>query len=327
PPPSSPPPWSPSSPLPPTNCTTIVSFSVEISKKTEDVQPYSFTENYCIHLQAELDKIFATYEELAAINDHWQGAAVSPYAQCTATRYIYARELFYDHDNITLNRDILNAAETATRILLDLVTNGAYGCRSWLQGYIVNATSTSSDVFCLNSTVSHSIPCNVPDYMNCTCNTKKGILPFTSFTSYAAPQPRLKPSNTTEYCFSIGILPQDKIQESNCSGIDTLLKVGWNADYKLRQAVKAINLYPKGAEAKSIQPTWGGPTVFGPDSLRATNINWSVAQANGSRICVEVQNPKTFWDLCYGGGPGNCLISFYNVKNDCCPVYVTGPPP
>ena len=83
-----------------------------------------------------------------------------------------------------------------------------------------------------------------------------------------------------------------------------LNKIEFWAKDDLRRKITGIGLQPTGAPKMSyIQPVWSSS---GEDTLRATPLNWSKAQANGAVVCLELDNSTTLDEFCMGGEVSTC---------------------
>ncbi|GIL64046.1 hypothetical protein Vafri_18027, partial [Volvox africanus] len=197
---------------------------------------------------------------------------------------------------------------------------GGSVCRPELEGYEVSVYT--SDESCLFFT--SSIGCHVPAavFPNRTrCNATQGTLPVVLDPRYYL-RPELSPDQpTSSFCFMFGAIPQDQIVPSTCGvANDKLTKVEWYANQTMGSWIKSISLHPHAGSMMLIQPSWAETG----NTLRAPSINWTVDQANGAMICINVLKPKTLDDICLGGLPSQCYGSLFGTSNTCCPVYRTG---
>ncbi|GLC50677.1 hypothetical protein PLESTB_000406900 [Pleodorina starrii] len=197
------------------------------------------------------------------------------------------------------------------------VAAGGSVCSPELEGYNVVVTTDQNTCMPLASSVSCSLP--FTPFPNCTCNTTQGILPFTISPRYY-PLPNAN-KTTTEYCFPIATIPASQMVPSACgSANDTLTKIEWFANQNMSAAIKGFTLYPAFGNATRLSASWG---ASGTNTLKATGINWTVAQASGGLVCVELRKPFTMDDICLGF-PSQCYASTFNSNKDCCPIYRTG---
>ncbi|GIL60116.1 hypothetical protein Vafri_14751 [Volvox africanus] len=177
---------------------------------------------------------------------------------------------------------------------------------------------TTNPVKCL--AVDATFSCSPPNvtFPPCKCNHGKYTTPFFVAPSLATRQPGRVPS-TSLYCFQIRVANEDYyLIEGPCRFSSTLLKAEVWADEKLRRQVRGCRLTPNGGSSRWIATSWG-PT--GGNQLKATNINWGLAEADGGELCFEIKDTTSLDELCLGPYPNTCYISLFDENRSCCPTY------
>ncbi|GIM07806.1 hypothetical protein Vretimale_11877, partial [Volvox reticuliferus] len=176
---------------------------------------------------------------------------------------------------------------------------------------------TTNPVTCLDVDVTFS--CSPPNvtFPPCKCNHGKYTTPFYVTPSLASRQPGRVPL-TSLYCFQIAVVDEYYLIEGPCKSSSTLVKAEVWANENLRRQVRGFRLTPNGGDSRWIATSWG---PAGGNQLKATNINWGLAEAHGGELCVEVRDTTSLDQLCLGPYPNTCYISLFNDNRSCCPTY------
>ncbi|GIL87937.1 hypothetical protein Vretimale_6316 [Volvox reticuliferus] len=149
------------------------------------------------------------------------------------------------------------------------------------------------------------------------CAKAPGTTPLLP-SPYFIAEPGRSPK-TQLYCFDIR--PKSVLKQSRCSS-EYLLKVEIWADDSKRYFVKGTRLTKNRGTPVWGQPSWGS---IGDNTLKVTPLKWTMSEAMGSRICIEVSKAITdLSEICLGGA---CYVSLFNEDKDCCPVYLVDPEP
>ncbi|GLI62288.1 hypothetical protein VaNZ11_004851 [Volvox africanus] len=150
-----------------------------------------------------------------------------------------------------------------------------------------------------------------------TCTTTPGATPFgvrphlTKLPGYS--------SNTVMYCFEIVKVP---VVETNttCGNSTVLHKAEIFVDP--RKAKRLVGMYIKPAQAvnmKVIRP------ILDPSSksLVVNQIQWTLKEADGGRICLELYKKTDITSICHGtiNGVPSCWINLDDPSGGCCPSY------
>ncbi|GIL64217.1 hypothetical protein Vafri_18187, partial [Volvox africanus] len=309
PPPSPPPPTPPISiqPALPPRCSVCI--SARLQPPPFDLRPYRYDNITCASIQQSISNSINTAlnKSFIPMVSYFAGNS----SLCSSLEVSVCGKFFSSYDA----QDFKTTAEGLMPFLIDLAAGGTV-CRAELEGYQVVVTTDGSDCLPVASSASCFLP--FTPFPNCTCNTTQGILPFAVSPRYVT---GLKTATTTEYCFTISTIPQNQVVPSACAvANDVLVKVEWYANQNMSSWVWGINLYPATGPKVTRAASWG---AAGTNSLKATPINWTTTQANGSRVCVEMKNPRTMADLCLGIN-SQCYASTFNSNKDCCPIFRTG---
>ncbi|GIL56743.1 hypothetical protein Vafri_12031 [Volvox africanus] len=307
-----PPPSKPSA-----NCKGLVCFTAELVPPVFDIRPYRFDAAVCDRatgaLITELEKTELGTQTLSSF------LSLEPSARCSETLYSICANFTTDYKE-SFVENITTALEAAASEMLPLLLSEFAGdsCKPELDGYLVTARTFSDK--CVTFEDYKSITCFAANGRPpCLCNSTQGILPYVvSARYYAQRGSRL---DTTEYCFNISKLPQDMVIPSNCAGINSINKLEFYANRDLRTSIRGFTLYPATGGIVRISDIWGNQYS---NTLKATNVNWTAAQADGGRICAVLQNPVTMMDVCLGSPGDKCLVAIYNGNRDCCPTFATG---
>ncbi|GIM11991.1 hypothetical protein Vretimale_15423, partial [Volvox reticuliferus] len=151
-------------------------------------------------------------------------------------------------------------------------------------------------------------------FPNCRCNKTRGITPL-----YVLPNVQIAPGRTPStnlYCFRIGIVPEAFRLQGTCVG-NTLNKAEFWADEAQRRKVVGFRVTPRGGPQRYVAVSWGAK---GDNTVKATQLNWGLDQAEDGEICLELLKDVALGDFCLGGENG-CFVGLFNDRRDCCPTY------
>ncbi|EFJ43965.1 hypothetical protein VOLCADRAFT_95799 [Volvox carteri f. nagariensis] len=168
-----------------------------------------------------------------------------------------------------------------------------------------------------------------PPFPSCECNKKRNVTPL-RLVSFPVIEPG-RTSKTTLYCFRIGssrpsvppsplhyfhtdftpsycsnsarflyvVIPVCRDSCLNPCTSTYLLKAEIWADDTKRRAVRGTRTTKYRGD-----PVWGSPSwmAFGENTLKITPLNWTMSEAVGGEICIEISNElQQLSDLCIGG--------------------------
>ncbi|GLC42440.1 hypothetical protein PLESTM_001333500 [Pleodorina starrii] len=152
-------------------------------------------------------------------------------------------------------------------------------------------------------------------FPTCRCDTQVGSAPFAAQPFYTTKPGRR--ASTTLYCFTFSTFTADS--NATCGNATVFQKVEFWANDALRRNVRGFGLRPEGAANMSfVFVSWGGQ---GDATLKATALAWSLEQASGAEICLELDSVVSLGDLCLGDYPNACVLSIYDASRKCCPAY------
>ncbi|GIL76538.1 hypothetical protein Vretifemale_6203, partial [Volvox reticuliferus] len=314
-PPPPPPPLPPPPPIPPPLVPAFpprckVCITAKLQPPAIDIRPYRYDEETCASIQQNISASINT----ALINSNIPMVSYfTPNASLCSDLEVTVCGTFFS------SVDADSFQDTAEQLLSFWISEAAGGnvCQPELEGYTVIVTTGDDSCLPISGSVSCSLP--ITPFPNCTCNTSQGILPFLVQPRYY-PLPSVNKA-TTEYCFLVSTIPEDEIVPSTCGvASDKLTKIEWYANQNVSSWIKGINLYSAVGNVTKLAASWG---AAGTNTLKATPINWTSAQANGGMVCIEVKKPKSMEDVCLGFS-GQCYASTFNSNKDCCPIYRTG---
>ncbi|EFJ49283.1 hypothetical protein VOLCADRAFT_104383 [Volvox carteri f. nagariensis] len=149
------------------------------------------------------------------------------------------------------------------------------------------------------------------------CNTRQGATPFAA--KYLLTKARGRSSSTVLYCFNTTVVAPLN-PDSACGSTTTLLKAEFWADDAQRRAVAGIGIQPAGGRMRYLSPTWG---AVGEQTLKATPLMWDLNQANGGKICLELDKATDLGSFCNNvpGSPPTCWVNFFDESKNCCPLF------
>ena len=133
-----------------------------------------------------------------------------------------------------------------------------------------------------------------------SCETAELATPFAALPIIdVGPGPS---KGTTAFCFNLTLVSPTN-PGSKCGRSSGLLKAEFYADDKQRRKVNSIGVQPAGGAMRYLSATWG---AVGENTLKATPLNWSKAQANGGRICLVLYDTVTLDSFCMGNELDTC---------------------
>lgn len=80
---------------------------------------------------------------------------------------------------------------------------------------------------------------------------------------------------------------------------------------------------PRAGNTTVIAASW---SAKGDATIKATSLNWSLQQADGGEVCLDLDDDITLADFCLSDYNG-CYLNVFDVSRKCCPLYasVDGP--
>ncbi|KXZ51121.1 hypothetical protein GPECTOR_14phG2b [Gonium pectorale] len=308
--PPPPPPLSPS-PLPsPPSCRACVYLNLTPNNPPF---PYEFTAAQCTSYTNSIIADVTTQAGAVGARLLPGSAAVS----CGPVVIKVCFSFFSDEDGALLQPFI----DTQVVFWRQLVT-GPGDCPAFLNGYTVTALvgGDGSDLNNLPPSCLHGIstqgcqPADV-DFPKCKCVTRPLTTPFALRPAVTTLPGRT--NKTTLYCFTLAVVVPIRTN-AVCADTTSLLKVEFYADDNQRRRITGIGLQPAGSPAmKFISTSWGS---IGEQTLKATPLNWSKAQADGATICLELDNSTTLSSFCYTNS-NTCWANLFDDTKNCCPLY------
>ncbi|GIL60504.1 hypothetical protein Vafri_15048 [Volvox africanus] len=226
-------------------------------------------------------------------------------------------------------------AELFNTIFPDKVLDafGLNACSEIIEGYTFSlfvggdGNDPSTDTGCVQYDLSYS--CALPSgggKPNCTCITQPGTTPFGAQKALTELPGRR--TSTVLYCFetaaAVKVTSYGAVFDGSdfdvCDSTTVLRKAEIWANDAQRQAVKGIGLQPSGSSTmKFISPSWGAQ---GTNVLKANQLNWTLEQADGGRICIELVKGTDLSSFCnVVGGPATCWIYLFDPTGACCPGF------
>ncbi|EFJ49282.1 extracellular matrix glycoprotein pherophorin-V15 [Volvox carteri f. nagariensis] len=197
-------------------------------------------------------------------------------------------------------------------------------CPAFLYGYRVTVTVGGDGQWptipasCLSASVSTVCEAQPVPYPKCACNSRPRATPFAAIPLiFKAPG---RTSSTTLYCFTTDVISPYS-STGSCGSSTTLLKAEIWANEAKRRKVVAIAVQPANSTDLTFHaPTWG---AVGEQTLKATPLMWDLTQANGGKICLELDKATDLGSFCNNvpGSPPTCWITFFSPDKKCCPLF------
>ncbi|EFJ45175.1 hypothetical protein VOLCADRAFT_94615 [Volvox carteri f. nagariensis] len=151
------------------------------------------------------------------------------------------------------------------------------------------------------------------------CDARQGSAPFAAGYLYSS-RPGLgrRSNRTTLYCFTFTSL-SSVIDGARCGNATILQKVDFWANEELRRSFVGFGVRPSNSGSLVFRsPSWGPP---GSNIVKATQLRWTLQQAAGAEICLELLNSVSLLDFCISPYTGACYLSIFDPSGACCPVY------
>ncbi|GIL44828.1 hypothetical protein Vafri_2292, partial [Volvox africanus] len=306
--PPSPPPPSPAPPppSPPPSCETCVYVSL-----TNNSALFDFSlQNFCANLsQTIISDLTAEAEAVGA------GLIGDATVTCSTDLIKICVTFLSEQDGAKLQPWI----EQQAVFWLYLVSGDK--CPTFLVGYTVILEVAGADgpgsASCLQAITSRSCTPEPVPFPKCKCVTRPAATPFAA-TPYLTKE-RGRNSRTVLYCFSTAIVAPYS-PNSACGKTTVLLKAEMWGNDDLRRSVTGIGIQPAGSEMKFLSATWGS---VGEQTVKATPLNWSKAQAARGRICMELEKATDLGAFCNNPGAAQptCWINFFDLSKNCCPLF------
>ncbi|GLI60398.1 hypothetical protein VaNZ11_002548 [Volvox africanus] len=328
--PSPPPPFSsiPSPPLSsPPPCTTCVSFS--LARPEWQLFEVNFSPDICGSLSENIIQLM--YDMAANVNVDVLGVLS---ASCSDTLMKVCFTFASDEEGGKLQSQAEFFLYIFPGKLLEAFE--LQGCSAVIDGYVFSlivggdGNDPLTDTGCFQYFQSFS--CAMPGGSgkpNCTCITQAGTTPFGA--QKALTELPGRKTTTVLYCFETAaafkMSSYHAVVNGNeydfCNSTTLLRKAEIWADEAQRQAVKGIGVQPSGSPTmRFISPSWGAP---GTNVVKANQLNWTLEQADGGRICIELVRGTDLSSFCNTvGRPAICWIYLFDPSGACCPSFPAG---
>ncbi|GIL85455.1 hypothetical protein Vretifemale_13966 [Volvox reticuliferus] len=336
--PSPPPPRNmiPSLPFaPPEPCTACISFILE--KTFSPRFDISFSWMFCHSIKKRVTHVMQEMAETVSV--------VPPLGDPTAITCTDALIMIcftFESAEEGSKLEWLLPFSNLTEILRNAVFKvlGEGSCDGALAGYSISMVVGGDDpenprsaTACLQYEA--DLTCAAP---NGTCLTEQGATPFGAQKVLSKLPGRTK--STVLYCFettaAVKVLPTTyrrghptDNKHKICNNSTSLSKVEIWADDSQRNAVKGIGVQPSNSPTmKFMTPSWGAP---GTQTLVANQLDWTLEQADGGKICIELKKRTDLKSFCCNMMTPACWINLFDPTGTCCPVFqasleTEGPP-
>ncbi|EFJ49347.1 extracellular matrix glycoprotein pherophorin-V11 [Volvox carteri f. nagariensis] len=306
-----PPPSPPPSPPPPAGCSMCAYFTVV--QTVPVAVPFTFS-------QADCDSFAATVS--SGMDGLSIGAVVRPFELqlCSGSVVKVCGGLDYSGP-----ADLLSATlENLASFWLEQALGGGT-CPAYLLGQTISV-NIGGDGDPINPppscgvSVTKAAACSLPtaaDGPACDCNSRQRATPFAMVPVYTEKKGRF--ANTNMYCFDfLTIAPE--FPNGPCGSTTTLAKVEFWVDDAYRRNLTSVGVQPSDAT----RMTWLAPSfaTSGDLTLKVSNLNWSLSQARGARICMDLDKSVPMADFCLGKVPGHCWAALFDTSLKCCPLYI-----
>ncbi|EFJ44690.1 hypothetical protein VOLCADRAFT_82680 [Volvox carteri f. nagariensis] len=308
PPPSSPPSLFPPDLPPPCKVCTYVTF---VPYETVGAN-FSFSTDHCYDIANRIIDDLSQYAEVAKL------LPVEPEVTCRTDLVKVCIYFASDAEGAKLSPYI----DAQANAWLDYAFG--FACPTNLTGHqLVVEVGGDSDSWpgipetCLNARAALECHLSPPKFPKCKCDTSKFATPFAALPYITTAQGRKE--STQLYCFNITVVEPTN-SSSYCGSTEVLFKAEFWANDTLRGSLKGIGVQPADSPSmKFISASWG---KSGDDTLKATQLYWTKAQAEGGKICLELSRDTDLNSFCLTNGIRNaCWINFFDTKKKCCPLF------
>ncbi|GFR50604.1 hypothetical protein Agub_g12688, partial [Astrephomene gubernaculifera] len=302
----------PPPPSPPPPCKVCVYFTLTATPSV--IFPFSIPASDC---QTYLDTVKPQVTD-AATQAGARMLSAPELVTCSASQVKICSTFFSSADGAKLQ----SFFDSQVQFWLEQIATPA-SCSSYLLGYQAEMTvgGDGSDVKnlptgCVSAYASQQCAQSKINFPACVCNTKPLASPFAALPTLTTLPGRFK--STTLWCFTLATVTPSS-PTSTCGKTTTLAKAEIWANDNLRRKIAGIGLKPAGsATMRYISASWG---AVGENTLKATPLNWSKAQANGGQICLELENNTSPAEFCNTGSDDTCWINLFDTSKSCCPLY------
>ncbi|GIL50644.1 hypothetical protein Vafri_6776 [Volvox africanus] len=295
----------PPPPPPPAPCFTCINISLNA---VNSPVPFSFYPALC---KQYADSVVANFTQAAAA----AGAIITvPFnlTTCNDDLVSICGAFASEADSQLL----AGVAEDLAAQFLDLVTGRFGTCPPYLDGHnvIVSITGDADSRTCLDAIKSLSCSRANVSFPKCICDTKPGATPYAALPFYTTQPGRLK--TTTQYCFKFTSIPT---VDGACENATIFSKVEFWGNEALRRNIRGFAIKPNGATNYTIiSASWGAK---GDETVKATPLNWSIDQATGSEICMDIDTSIALDDFCLGPFTNGCYLTIFDPTRKCCPMF------
>ncbi|EFJ45152.1 extracellular matrix glycoprotein pherophorin-V23 [Volvox carteri f. nagariensis] len=142
-------------------------------------------------------------------------------------------------------------------------------------------------------------------FPNCTCLMTTGLTPFGALPTFTT-KPGRTPAST-QYCFRLWTFEP---YPGPCADAASVTKVEFWVNDTMRRNINGFAVKSSSdATYTYIYPTWA---PRGDNVVRATPLNWSLQQANGAEVCMDLDNDTTPDEFCLGPWSRTCHLSIFD---------------
>ncbi|EFJ48997.1 extracellular matrix glycoprotein pherophorin-V18 [Volvox carteri f. nagariensis] len=166
----------------------------------------------------------------------------------------------------------------------------ASACTPVMYGYSFRITTDK----CMDVVKSRTCSLVQSDFPFCGCQRKRYSTPF--YVSPSASSEQGRTSDTTLYCFTLGVLPNEfALLPGRCNSSSKVAKVEIWANEDRRGKLRGFRLSTPDGKTRWLSPSWGDK---GSNTAKVSGLTWNRATANGAEICMELKNDITLQEFC-----------------------------
>ncbi|EFJ49122.1 extracellular matrix glycoprotein pherophorin-V21 [Volvox carteri f. nagariensis] len=188
----------------------------------------------------------------------------------------------------------------------------ASACTPVMYGYSFRITTDK----CMDVEKSRTCSLVQSDFPFCGCQRKRYSTPF--YVSPSASSEQGRTNDTTLYCFTLGVLPNDfALLPGRCNSSSKVAKVEIWANEDRRGKLRGFRLSTPDGKTRWLSPSWGDK---GSNTAKVSGLTWNRATANGAEVCMELKNDISLQEFCVSNV---CSISLFDGHSSkaCCPTY------
>ncbi|GIM01516.1 hypothetical protein Vretimale_6278 [Volvox reticuliferus] len=202
-----------------------------------------------------------------------------------------------------LQKGTMTGCGGGTQMIVEafLINNNDYGsCQAWgnMEPYVYRC-----------------IVINV-NFPRCQCSTSSNPTPFIVKALFYRLTTSRNP-NTDLYCFDILTVKSGGGPCFSSPAAQVLSQISFYAKEAMRGKLVSIGVLPPGVAVSKMAyytPSWDA----GQGTVKVMNLNWTTIQANGARVCLELDKTINPYNFCeYEDGPSSyCWVALHD-KNNC----------